>query len=564
MLMVLFSWLVIGGAAFVFGKAIIDIFYKNDLKTMGKLDVYIVAGIIFLNVYAQFFSLFYKVAGIACTILGIVGIGITFRWVFKRRRLLGELRYVADRFFLKYWRAIIAAVLCLFFTLVWTTRAPWHYDTGLYHAQAIRWIEEYGVVPGLGNLQMRLAYNSAFMSLQALFSLGWLVGQSLHTLNGFLCFIGLAYALTTIKVKKCDGSWQTSDLLKIAMIIYIVTVRSNISSCGTDIMAMLLLLYISIKWCESMEKKTSSPNMWCFCCLAAVFAATVKLSAAVSILLVIYPAYLLIKGKEYKKVIGNLLAGILIVLPFLIRNIIISGYLVYPYAGIDLFDVDWKMDEAVLEMDRQDITMFGRGITNSGEYGKPLKEWLPDWFMAKEWNDKIIIILGIMAIVVVCYKLFRYLQCRNYNKVVFMAVSIGGLLFWMISAPLMRYGEVYIFILIAVVLGEWQYKYRECVLKALAVVLLIPLLGTYIGKAEELSELESKYWIRQPDYIAWPASQYDIDGEYIWLPDEGDQVGYFAFPGTSSEGQLKTLSLRGDSLEEGFRYTEKKELHKVE
>lgn len=567
MLMVLFSWLVMGGAAYIFGKAIIDRIYQRDIQTMGKLDIYIVAGIIFLNVYAQFFSLFYKVAGIACVILGVIGIGIVLmyvaRYVTGRKRLTMKGKMTCEWISTHRWH-IIVTILCLFVTLVWTNRQPWHYDTGLYHAQAIRWIEEYGVVPGLGNLQMRLAYNSAFMSLQALFSLEWLLGQSMHSLNGFFCFAGLSYALTTLKVKKGVGGLETSDLLRVAMIVYIVTVRNSISSCGTDIMSMLLLLYISIKWCELIEQKTQSVNPWCFCCLIAVYAITVKLSAAVSVGLVIYPAYMLIKGKEYKKIIGNIAGGLFIVLPFLIRNVVISGYLIYPYSGLDLFNVDWKMDKAILEMDKQDITMFGRGITNADEYGKTLSEWLPQWFLSKEWNDKVVIILGVAATAVVFYKLFYYLRHGNYEKTVFMSISIGGLLFWMISAPLMRYGEAYFFVLIAVALGEWQYRNREKLLVALALILLIPFLGMYVAKIKDLTELAPEYWVRQPDYIAWQASQYDVDGQYIWLPDEGDQVGYFAFPNTSSERQLKTLALRGSSLKDGFRNTEKRELRKVE
>lgn len=566
MLMVFFSWLIIGAAAYIFGRTIADRVYRNDLQTMGKTDVYIVTGIVFLNVYAEFFSLFYKVAGIACTILGIAGIVITLCYIVRKRHCVTDHRITMRDSLVKYRKELMIGALCLFFTLVWTTREPWHYDTGLYHAQAIRWIEEYGVVPGLGNLQMRLAYNSAFMSLQALFSLKWLVGQSLHSLNGFFCFIALTWALTTIRFKDTEKrkAWQTSDLLKIAMVIYIMLERRHISSCGTDILSMLLLLYISTKWCEVAEKKEKSLNPCCFLCLLSVYAVTVKLSAAVLVLLVIYPAYLLIKEKEYKKIAGNLFAGIMIVLPFLIRNVIISGYLIYPYAGIDLFNVDWKMDKAVLEMDRQDITMFGRGITNVDEYGKTLAEWLPDWFMIKEWSDKLIIICGVVAAIAVCCQLVRYLRSRNYAKSVFFTVSIGGLLFWMMSAPLMRYGEVYFFVLIAIALGEWEYKYREKVLMLLAVILLVPLLGLYVCKVKELPQLEGKYWFRQPDYIAWQASQYDIDGEYIWLPDSGDQVGYAAFPNASSEKQLKTLTLRGESLKDGFRHGEKRELRKVE
>lgn len=69
MVTVVFSWLVIGTLALIFGKAIVDRIYHNDLDTMGKMDIWLMAGIIFLNGYAQIFSLFYKVSMAACLIL---------------------------------------------------------------------------------------------------------------------------------------------------------------------------------------------------------------------------------------------------------------------------------------------------------------------------------------------------------------------------------------------------------------------------------------------------------------------------------------------------------------
>lgn len=59
-----------------------------------------------------------------------------------------------------------------------TSRGYMHVDTGLYHAQAIRWIEEYGVVPGLGNLHSRFAYNSAAFPLCAIYGMRWMAGGS--------------------------------------------------------------------------------------------------------------------------------------------------------------------------------------------------------------------------------------------------------------------------------------------------------------------------------------------------------------------------------------------------
>ena len=86
MLMVLFSWALIGGAALLFGKAVTDIVYRNRFGEMGRPDVYIVTGLIALTIYAQLFSLFYKVAGIADTILGMAGILLFLVWLFRRFR----------------------------------------------------------------------------------------------------------------------------------------------------------------------------------------------------------------------------------------------------------------------------------------------------------------------------------------------------------------------------------------------------------------------------------------------------------------------------------------------
>lgn len=83
-----------------------------------------------------------------------------------------------------------------------------HYDTGLYHAQAIRWIEEYGVVPGLANLHSRFGYNSASFALSAFFSETWLIGRPMHCVAGFfalLCACKCAAGLMAFwKRKKCE------------------------------------------------------------------------------------------------------------------------------------------------------------------------------------------------------------------------------------------------------------------------------------------------------------------------------------------------------------------------
>ena len=68
-------------------------------------------------------------------------------------------------------------------------------DTGLYHAQSIKWIRNYPVVPGLGNLHGRFAFNSMFFVISGPFTFE-IKNVLLFPLNG-ICFLVLIIKLYT-------------------------------------------------------------------------------------------------------------------------------------------------------------------------------------------------------------------------------------------------------------------------------------------------------------------------------------------------------------------------------
>ena len=75
-----------------------------------------------------------------------------------------------------------------------TASPPTNYDTGLYHAQVIRWLETFGIVPGIANLHGRFAFSPAWFLPSALFSFPFLGLRSFHVLNGALFLLFLIYA----------------------------------------------------------------------------------------------------------------------------------------------------------------------------------------------------------------------------------------------------------------------------------------------------------------------------------------------------------------------------------
>jgi hypothetical protein len=85
----------------------------------------------------------------------------------------------------------ILGCLCLFPALFMASGPVGYFDTGSYHAQAVKWINEYGTVPGLGNLHHRLAFNSSWFYFSAFFDMLAFDGKTSHLVNLIPITLGL-------------------------------------------------------------------------------------------------------------------------------------------------------------------------------------------------------------------------------------------------------------------------------------------------------------------------------------------------------------------------------------
>ncbi|MGN1197884.1 MAG: LIC_10190 family membrane protein [Acetatifactor sp.] len=544
---VLSSWCIIFVASGILGFAFIRITGWECKKQACSLDMILVSGLMIVNLYAQFFSIFYKVGGRACLLLFVTEFVIAGILFYKK-----ELKISAMLCFLKNMSItkILVILVGILTISLWTAQSPQHYDTYLYHAQAIRWIEEYGIVPGLGNLHNRMAYNSAFMPLQALFSLRWLTGQSYHSVNGFVCCAVLIYAMTSNHLVKGENI-QTSDLFKAAAIGYVLINRQTISSPCSDTLAMLLVLYISIKWCEFSEQGVKKWEPYMLLGLFGIWAVTVKLSTAVCALFAFLPFIMLIRDKKWEKAAENILLGLLIVLPWLVRNIIISGYLLYPYAQLDFFDVDWKMPSSVLECDSTEIMVWGRELKDISLCNVSFFEWFPNWFEAQNPFYRVLVVLGLLS----AFFVFILLLCQIVKKGyllqnILLLFTVTGLLVWLLTAPLMRYGIVYLMLPICILVERLLSRKYNNILKLIMLFVLIPALGSGLIIWKNI-DIEIAF--NQEDYLWKETEEIEWNGIRMYIPVESDQCGYYAFPSTPYSTVLELIEMRGETLDDGFR-----------
>lgn len=90
--------------------------------------------------------------------------------------------------------------------------------------------------------------------------------------------------------------------------------------------------------------------------------------------------------------------GLLIAFPYLARNVLISGWLFYPFTFLDWFPVDWKISKGYANSDAKEIQAYAREIYNVYHLDQPLKQWLPNWFAAQAGFDKLLVLAGWAAI----------------------------------------------------------------------------------------------------------------------------------------------------------------------
>ena len=573
MLSVIFIWLYMAVTAFLLGYGILTGLSAFGSYRVKRWDGYVMCGLAGAAVYAQFFSIFAPV-GFAANLLLIV---ICLMIVFLCRKMLRE-DWEQFGFYRKWAEAdgafrerILVKVFFLFLLLLLyaygASRGILHYDTALYHAQSIRWIEEYGIVKGLGNLHCRLAYNSASFALSALYSMAFLGGQSYHCAAGFLAFV---VALVCAELGNVIGrkKLRPSDFGKVACVYYLLMIYDEMISPASDYFMVLTAFYLVIRWMGLMEQKEKAVFPYAMLCVLGVFLMTVKLSAALIILLVCRPAAALLQKKRWKEIGVYIGLGILTSAPYLIRNVLLSGWLVYPFTGLDLFRVDWKIPEGIAAYDAKEIQVWGRGYSDVTKFDMPIGEWLPAWFRGLGGTDKLFVLAAMLSVVVCIVRFVLWLVQRKKErsgKLLLEGVVSLCFLFWLFSSPLIRYGCVYVYLTTAVVWGNvcteffesarligWkagQYAERAC-------MLLIGLFLVYKAAAfgkEVCTSYVNDYWLYQKDYDNYAVRDYEIDGVIFYCPVEGDQVGYDSFPSSPVEAQIR---LRGDNIRDGFRYAE--------
>jgi len=521
---------------------------------------YVVTGMVGITIYAAFASIIYKVGMIVHLVLLVLalvcGLGC--------RKEIKEMFPKAKKIIFS-WEGFLFlcfVVLIAFFT----SRGKFHTDTNIYHAQNIRLYEEYGIIKGMANLQLHYGYNSLYLAFVAVMSLAWLLPWSLHTTTGFIEVVLCLYALHHLKDFKEHKS-HLEDAGCIAILFYALVNVTGSMSPATDYPTMFLSIYMVSAWLRGIEEKAHY-SVYALLSVFAVFLGTMKLSAISMAFVVIYPAFFLLKEKKWKEIGIYIGMGIFVLAPYLIRNVILAGWLIYPFEAIDLFNVDWKVPLEYLLVDAYQIKVWGRCLFDINLIDMPIKEWLPVWWESQERYAQMLLGANVLGIVLagfnLVYKWFRKIEIKVELIVLYLGLLASALV-WFLMAPFIRYGLG--FLLVLPLLGMASYfDYEKKGFQSIATGVLVfciflcfsPYADHYVTDAGVFlkQKLADPYYIVQKDYDYGSTASCVINNNVIYYNDyikeEGEINSYHYFPNTAYDAMLNRSTLVSEDIKDGF------------
>ena len=456
--------------------------------------------------------------------------------------------------------SIILLSACLLLILVMSTWTIVHPDTLGYHAQTIQWIEKYKAIPGLVHLHVRLGYQGLWFVDAALFGFSYTGTQGTTLLNSTVLFWFFIFIISRIDQnffkdgKKLNGFLWVS-LLSITMWSY-TQVRLTATSASPDFIATLFIGAIIYLLLEKNLKHFAASE-WLLIAFLSLVAVTIKLSVVPVLLIAAVPGLLGLAKRKIKLFFTILFISLITLFPFIARNIITSGYVVFPSTSIDVVNVDWKYSPALTANEKNYITAYAKKAGVVSEEIDIVNKmsttgWLPTWWQDRSAADKTIMIILVLSFIATLLQLKKVIR-SGFIPILVLLTTFSGVIFWFINAPDPRFGFGSILGFIAVT-AHLLFKEKEIfigknILIAILLIVSVPILAytgyrfiNFFSKDQLLTPLG----IEKAGY-----KTFECNGIKINSPAVNSNFGNTPVPCTDLD--CEKFSPRGKEINDGFK-----------
>lgn len=400
--------------------------------------------------------------------------------------------------------------------------------------------------------------------LSALFSFSFL-NLHLNDLNGLLFVLMNLVALDGLRAIQ-SATFRFSDVFKVLTIAPLHLFTAYMYAPSPDMVVPYVVWLVFILFLQKAENYTLAKfdlkSMLIL--LFSVFVVLIKLSAAPIALLPLYLLFIQLKQENYKVLFPALSLVTLLVVPWLIRNAIISGYLVYPFYQLDVLAVDWKIPVELIKLEVLETKSFAKikGMLFEEVDQLSVAEWMPYWYDQLITSEKLIVVLN--CLLTLMLPVLVYLRWRNKKitqedrALLLLGLAVyAGIVFWFFTAPHFRYGMAFILAVYLLCLGYILYLFSRKI--PFAATFLFPiLLLLFYSKPVYDTIKRFKMYHKEGNYLVYPgqipyepAKAVTYKDMLIYVPEENAQC--WGSPLPCAPFVVDGLEMRTNSITGGFR-----------
>ena len=283
---------------------------------------------------------------------------------------------------------------------------PYVVDNESYYIQTIKWLNEYGLVKGLANLHIFLGQTSGWHIAQSIYNFSFLF-KSFNDLSGYCLLMGNIFSI--IKINEYFENQKKINLIIGLILLANPLFFQFISAPSPDIPVYIFSFILFYYFIESYHKP--SPKDFYIQIILALFIVYCK-PTALGVLLV--PLVVTLRNWAFfkKQLVVAVGIGVLVFVLFVVKNIIITGYPLYPTACCDWFSFDYKVPKELTAFYFDETKLYGFFLTKEQFHSMTYFQIFIQWISFNKINA-IFNITNCFLVILSPFILYKYYKSKS-------------------------------------------------------------------------------------------------------------------------------------------------------
>ncbi|MFB2983754.1 LIC_10190 family membrane protein [Microseira sp. BLCC-F43] len=348
-----------------------------------------------------------------------------------------------------------------------TTRQVTWIDTGLYHYGAIKWLAQFGAVPGLALVHSNLGFTSSWFAFAAPWNADIFDSRVTAIANGFVFLIALLHFLICL-AQTFTNQAQISDCFVVIysgiilpfvatnnlMAVILVSPSPDLPILFFTLVIAWAILIISHPITLPLQEVKNILDAKTIPIILAAGAVTMK-PTALPLLLISGIFYVVGKGLNFRRILMGVALTVLLLLPMFSFGIITSGCPVFP-ATFLCVDLPWSLTAKAAKGAAKGTHEWTSWYASQQPEKNSIFWLLWQWFNDAKLHQ-VMALLIIISIICSIY-IVRSANHQNRGQLWLIALAASGITFLMFTAPFFRFALGYLIILPALSMAIYCRK----------------------------------------------------------------------------------------------------------